>query len=546
MEFRRGNSRVLYFIINFILLIFYGCKKEKENKGDISIEFLLTEDEFEKDIYQEEEIFLKTDILHDFEILFDEIEVFENGADGVVLPDVTENIEILKPSDADGDGIDDKIDNCSLGLIDEGDVCFLELPQMWFEPLNPSAGNDVIVHIKDKEPWVYVDVLADGPCGEKKGEFKNVNEVAEKVWQWNFVLYSLTGGNYLVKFTANNGAKTIITKQLFVSGETTCKEPSGDIVKVSNGKFFLDNKEFKFVGMNIRGLVHYGKGDILPYSKTEDIKINLQAMKNMGAKVARVFLANKFISHNECASRLKDVLDIANFYEIKLIIAFTDFYNTGFNPKGDDKFYKIDNLGYDVLSNDFFQSGYKENYLPFIQTVVPPVKKHPAIFSWELGNEIKNVPDPEAFINFAKEVSNTIRSIDEDHLITGGIISIQSNAFSWDQGIKFYSLPNINFLTTHNYSGGGDNNVDVAKAVNKPLIIEEAGFKMEDGDRAKLIENDLNKWFNKGAKGYMQWGFMATLYDNGDGDKAFGMDYVFHPDWNALFNVYKNFAGKIN
>lgn len=51
---------------------------------------------------------------------------------------------------------------------------------------------------------------------------------------------------------------------------------------------------------------------------------------------------------------------------------------------------------------------------------------------------------------------------------------------------------------------------------------------------------DMDKWFGRGASGYMQWGFMATPYDNGDGDRTFGMDRIFHSDWDGLYAVYSS------
>ena len=42
----------------------------------------------------------------------------------------------------------------------------------------------------------------------------------------------------------------------------------------------------------------------------------------------------------------------------------------------------------------------------------------------------------------------------------------------------------------------------------------------------------------------MQWGFLATGADNGDGDKTFGMDTVFHTDFTALGTTWTTLAAQ--
>ena len=76
-----------------------------------------------------------------------------------------------------------------------------------------------------------------------------------------------------------------------------------------------------------------------------------------------------------------------------------------------------------LLNEAFYSSGFRTNYVPWVREVVTRYKDHPAVFAWELGNEIKHNPNPTIFKSFCKEVSDTIRSIDTRHLITVGMIS---------------------------------------------------------------------------------------------------------------------------
>ena len=56
---------------------------------------------------------------------------------------------------------------------------------------------------------------------------------------------------------------------------------------------------------------------------------------------------------------------------------------------------------------------------------------------------------------------------------------------------------------------------------------------------------DMETLFARGARGYMQWAFMAGNADNGDGDKDRGMDRRFHTDWDTLFDAYRQRAAQL-
>ena len=112
---------------------------------------------------------------------------------------------------------------------------------------------------------------------------------------------------------------------------------------------------------------------------------------------------------------------------------------------------------------------------------------------------------------------------------------------------QLYSDPNLGFLTVHVYPDDvnspeiprADREMDLARAVGKPLIIEEIGFMR--ADRAAKIRAAMDKWFQQGAKGLMQWGFVALGHNNGDGDERHGMDNFStgHPkDFKALAQVF--------
>lgn len=339
-------------------------------------------------------------------------------------------------------------------------------------------------------------------------------------------------------------------------------------VRVERDRFIVDNNEFRFVGVNLRGLAHYGTDTFRNWdgrpAQKEHQRQQLAESRRMGARVARLFLAAKDTSPEEVGNRLRGVLQLLeeHFHDMYLILCFTDLYeNTPFHPRGDDGFYQSQG-GFSILTREWFEGGYKENYLPFVEHIVRTFHHHPQIFAWEIGNELKMLTGEKPirlFIKFNHEVAERIAELDpSNHLITTGMLSTKHAGMGFPGAKDLYGSPHINFLTNHIYNGGfdftsgcregdllghGDDSA-VAKEVRKPLIVEEAGYDAlrNDPDRAVEVREDMRRWFDElGAQGYMQWAFMSGG-DIGDGDSCRGMDQALHNDWDSLFAAYQERA----
>ena len=321
----------------------------------------------------------------------------------------------------------------------------------------------------------------------------------------------------------------------------------------------LNGRPFRFIGANVRGLLHYGDLQILRHSRFKHVAEQLDAAKSMGAKVIRVFGANRHIvgdNRNETANRLERALQEAAQRDMYIIFAFTNVYHdVAFDLPGDEGFYE-----HNSLNRAWFEGGYQNNYWPFVEHIVERFKDHPRIFAWELGNELKaSGPQPhqilpDLFIQFAEAVSNRIRQLDSNHLITTGIINSGNLGAPLALGQKLYQLPNLDFLTAHVFYRRfpnpdehteitrADDEADLARLVNKPFVIEEMGIHVREPNRKQKLKRHLHKWFDQQqVAGFMQWGLMGTPQDIGDGDNEFGL-HRNHSDYNDLVSVYRNRA----
>lgn len=299
------------------------------------------------------------------------------------------------------------------------------------------------------------------------------------------------------------------------------------------------------IGMSVKGIAHYGYGDLFPSAPASDADEDLKEIKRMGGSIIRIFIGNNRISDTETANRLNNFLNKAASYNISVIVNLIDFYESGSAPQG--VAYNRTDFTPHLLGDDFFTSAYKGRYKSYVQTVVNANKGHNNIYAWEPGNEIKDEGNTAAFINFMKDMSSYIKSLDPNHPVATGMVG------SWHTGLtpdQLYSqLPNVDIITIHafyddpSYSKGTAD-AAWAKAHGKRFIVEE-GLTAGTGDRTAVFTSQLNYWISQGAQAYLNWGFIAkNLGDNGDGDQALGIDTVWHSaDYDKLVTLFQQLSG---
>ncbi len=398
---------------------------------------------------------------------------------------------------------------------------------MAFDPSPVKASVPLTVSITGSTGYVYVDLTLTGP-GSANVQWLGVTGAGP--YTWSYGVTGLSAGDWTANFTADNGATEVCTATVPVTGHGS----AGTGIGGAGTSITLDGAPFRFVGFNTRGLVHYGGGDILPYTSSADIGTTLDAVAAAGGTVIRVFAADHDVADDVAAERLASLLDACEARGIFVIVALTDEYATGFSPQGDDAAYSVDSNGYTVLSPDWYAGGWHDHFGPWVDTVVTRNAGHPALFGWEPGNETRQPADPTAWLAWLADVSAKIRADDPDSLIVAGTIDIASTFVTDPASIG------VDVLTVHLYDGATSVDLATAESLGVPILVEEAGFS--DGDRPAATGDHAAWAFGAGADGYMQWGLMATGSDNGDGDRTYGMDHVFHADWDGLAASYSGIA----
>ncbi|UVI29018.1 golvesin C-terminal-like domain-containing protein [Paenibacillus spongiae] len=275
-------------------------------------------------------------------------------------------------------------------------------------------------------------------------------------------------------------------------------------------KFMDGTTEFRFIGSNVPFL---GRAWMDP-NEIEDL---IRGASISGINVIRLYpFEVKMTSdpedayrhvmapgnYNESAFKLFDkVLQLANQYNVRLIIPFVDKYNyvggvadwAAFRNKSADEFWSDPEI--------------KQDFKDFINYVVNRTntytnvkyKDDNAIMAWQLGNELHSTD------SWTSEMAAYFKSLDANHLVGDG-------GYVRAQGIRQNALddPNIDFIDPHIYRY--HNYSDPIAKINewrnttkgkKPLIIGEFGdFSPE------VTEQLLSTVQNNGTSGAMFWATM--------------------------------------
>ena len=279
---------------------------------------------------------------------------------------------------------------------------------------------------------------------------------------------SAPGYRQLVQTIRPDGDTSLVFTLEPIGIETERGDP---FVRAIDQHFAVEGRKFRFIGVNLRGLAHYGLSNPVRGASAVD---QLQAARAMGARVARIFLPHSQVSAADTRLRLINLLKLMEerFADMYLIVALANLYSdVEFRVPGDDPFYTYEPAGggRKLLNIDWFREGYKANYLPFVRTILQDelIRNSPRILAYNIGNELKaeardgdhNVGHPALLVDFMHTVARQMRQWDGGrHLISTGMISTRhAHMQGYDNlRVQLYGLRELDFITNHAYHGDDD------------------------------------------------------------------------------------------
>ena len=180
--------------------------------------------------------------------------------------------------------------------------------------------------------------------------------------------------------------------------------------------------------------------------------------------------------HPTSTEKLGHIVSCSKKYSLKLIPVLADRWN--YNQKFE-------------INSEWYIQGYKKIYLPYVLNLLEHFKECKEILIWELINE----PETEKFeylYNFVSDVTQKIKEVNENHLISIGTIGgigdkfgSELSRFNSSLFEKLYSIKGLDAVSIHDYSydvtlldrieihfyfKGKENIAKIFNKLNKPFV----------------------------------------------------------------------------
>ncbi len=250
------------------------------------------------------------------------------------------------------------------------------------------------------------------------------------------------------------------------------------------------------------------------------IKEDVKLMRDLGIRVVRVFIKDEDFAdsdaniHPEAIVKLRKLLDTLHVHGLKALITLLVGHMSGKN-------WKIPWLEFE----DLYKPHVVEKTMKFIKNIVREVKDHPAVVGYILSNELSLVKRAEKrceALNLLKVFSETIKSIDREHVISSG--DVPDSYMQETPNIREYVDyvgPHLYLYDTdlvrHGYIYGAMIEL-FSNSGDLPVLLEEFGFsthQCSEESQARFINEVLYTALAHGVSGALIWCF-SDFISEGD------------------------------
>lgn len=271
------------------------------------------------------------------------------------------------------------------------------------------------------------------------------------------------------------------------------------MVKEQSDDYYKKNVQSKNQISSLKGINYYPQAtpwDMFGDTFSKDtISKDFKIIRDAGLNSIRVFVQyddfGKTVINQEKLDKLNQTLDIAEEYDLQVVVTLFDFY-------GD----------YSVLNWTL--------NMHHAETIVSALKDHEAIIAWDIKNEPNldfESRGKENVIAWLDNMIDLVKSVDEIHPVTIGWSNIQSASILKDK---------VDFVSFHHYEDFEtlEASLEILKTEipKKPIVLQEFGISSYNGFWNPFGKSDEDQAdFHKKAQEiiaandlqFMSW----TLYD---------------------------------
>jgi len=312
--------------------------------------------------------------------------------------------------------------------------------------------------------------------------------------------------------------------------------PPPALVGANGSQLTLGGAPYRFTGINAYGLatdwsVNYGCGAMVDDQALDAFFASLRpgSMVRLWAFQRQVY--NKYTNQIDF-SPLDRVVNAAARRGQRVILSLANQWTDC-----DDGFVKVENWyagGYRVAASTDGASPL--SYWDYLHQIVPRYAGTPTVGMWELVNEPEaRITNPDGSPGCTETAAGTLRSffdtvggevhrLDPAHLISSGVIGSGQCGSQGDSYRTLHASPGIDVASYHDYMhddepmpgdiwNGLQVRLDQARALNKPLIVGEAGILASDSaggcvtttQRRDELRAKLDAQFPAGVSGVLPW-----------------------------------------
>ncbi|KAK3987201.1 mannan endo-1,4-beta-mannosidase A [Cladorrhinum sp. PSN332] len=322
-------------------------------------------------------------------------------------------------------------------------------------------------------------------------------------------------------------------------------------VTINGTRFAIDGKTAYLAGTNSYWISFL--------SNTRDVDTVLDHISSSGLKVLRIWGFNdvnrrpssgtawfqllsssgsQINTGSDGLQRLDNVVRSAEKRGVKLIINFVNYWDDYGGMKAYTSAFGGSKEGW------YTNARAQEQYKKYIAAIVGRYINSDAIFAWELANEPRcKGCNTDVIYKWATDISNYIRGLDPNHLITlgdegFGLPGQTSYPYQYSEGVDFVKnlgVKNLDFGTFHMYPGSWGvansfgpgwirDHAAACKKAGKPCVLEEYGVTSDHCNVQKSWQQVSRELALNGMASDMfwQWGDqLSTGQTHNDGHTVY-------------------------